>query len=67
MFAVREVGQTQEFGVIFGSGDYDWFSPDWVDKVLAFTGLIDDEVASPPSSITECALTRRYEFGRFRF
>lgn len=39
VFAVIDTGIGERYGVIFESGDFDWFLPHHVDACLAGTGL----------------------------
>jgi hypothetical protein len=39
VFQVIDDGKGERYGVIFESGMWDWFSPDYVDRYLATTGI----------------------------
>ena len=41
VFGVRLQGKSEEYGVIFENGSFDWFPPDFVDVYLSQTGLTD--------------------------
>lgn len=63
---VEQRGQEEIYGVLFESGDYDWFAPEAVDRHLVATGLID--VAAADYRYRSAAALRNDAIeGRFNF
>lgn len=66
VFQVIGVGQEEHYGVIFESGLWDWFPPEYVDAYLAGTGLTASG-AETYRYQDEAALQNDFEAGRFDF
>lgn len=66
VFGVRETSKYEEYGVIFESGETDWFPPLYVDKLLAETGLSDEASAKIKFRSAEDAI-KRFKTGLFLF
>lgn len=45
VFQVREIKGGEDYGVIFETGLWDWFSADYIDRYLVATGLVDSGAA----------------------
>lgn len=66
VFGVRDTSKYEEYGVIFESGEIDWFPPLYVDKLLASTGLSDEVAAKIRFRSAEDA-AKRFAAGLFNF
>lgn len=66
VFEVRDLGSSQQFGVIFESGLWDWFAPDHIDAYLVSTGL-DCAAAQEYRYVDEISLQRDFDVGLFEF
>lgn len=63
---IRDTGRQEEYCVVFESGEFDWFPPDYVDSLLVFSGLVDDETANA-GVVPESTILERFARGLFRF
>lgn len=66
VFQVRDRQHLEEYGVIFETGMWDWFSADYVDQYLVSTGLMDEGVIGYKFKL-EDQLKEDFNAGRFRF
>ncbi len=66
VFQVRDAQKGEEYGVIFETGLWDWFTADHVDKYLATTGLDAADVAKY-RFVSECKLKADFDAGLFVF
>lgn len=66
VFDVQDDGTREVYGVLFESGLWDWFPPDYVDIYMADIGVIDAG-ASGYQYTSEEALQADFEGGRFEF
>lgn len=66
VFRVRDTGKNEEYGVIFETGEHDWFPPEYVDQLLVSTGLVDEETAKA-NLATDEAVETRFGTGQFQF
>lgn len=66
VFLARDRKNGEEYGVIFESGQWDWFTADYVDRYLVATGLVD-ELATGYKFASEERLNEDFKAGRFTF
>jgi hypothetical protein len=66
VFAVVDTGVGERYGVIFESGDFDWFLPAHLDAGLVQTGLDAQGVAGYVFE-SDAGLRRDFDQGRFVF
>lgn len=66
VFQVRDLKHGEDYGVIFETGLWDWFSADYVDRYLVATGLVD-EGATHYKFVSEEVLQNDAAAGRFCF
>lgn len=66
VFQVRGIKSGEEYGVIFETGRWDWFSAEYIDRYLMDTGLMDDN-ASGYKFASEEQLKDDFKAGRFTF
>lgn len=66
VFEVQNDGVQEVYGVIFESGLWDWFPPDYVDRYLATIGLSAPDLESYRYA-GESALQEDFAAGRFEF
>lgn len=64
VFNVRSSAKQEEYGVIFESGEIDWFPPAYVDRLLVSTGLNDENATLP---LSEDDALARFRSGLFDF
>lgn len=66
VFQVLDDGRQESYGVIFETGMWDWFPPDYVDMYLSSTGLVSPEVEQY-AFVDERKLQDDYAAGTFGF
>lgn len=66
VFGVRTIKNTEEYGMIFENGQFDWFFPDYIDRYVAMTGLVDEKLTSYKYS-SEVKLKAEYANRLFNF
>lgn len=66
VFQVRDIKNGEDYGVIFETGQWDWFSADYVDRYLVSIGLVDSE-ASQYKFVSDDSLQEDFAAGAFHF
>lgn len=66
VFGIRETGKQEEYGVIFETGEFDWFSPEYIDRLIVSTGLADENTAKT-KLVTEEAVKHHFDTNQFKF
>jgi hypothetical protein len=66
VFQIQDNGRQQNYGVIFETGLWDWFTPDYVDSLLAGTGMVDS-TSEAYVFVDEMQLQKDFEARAFQF
>jgi len=66
VFQVREIKGGEDYGVIFETGLWDWFTAEYVDQYLVATGLVDSET-SRYKFVSSDKLQGDFSAGAFHF
>lgn len=66
VFQVVDQNNFEAYGIIFETGLWDWFPPDYIDNSIASTGLMDEPIQTY-RYLDEQALQADYEQGFFTF
>jgi hypothetical protein len=64
VFQVRPIKGGEEYGIIFENGNYDWFTPDYIDRCVVLSGLEDISAAS---YIYQTDATLQYDYSHRAF
>ena len=66
VFAVKSGALSQDYGVIFESGSWEWFTPESVDQYLATTGLTDQKTQGY-QYLNDQVLQNDFDLSKFDF